>query len=74
MEARIALVNLRQKAQPGTLQSLSWLKLVNHLSFLLVHRILFVMAVFQMGNQSLPSVMCNLCLFELTSSYLNHTN
>ena len=32
------------------------------------------MAVFQMGNQSLPSVMCNLCHFELTSSYLNHTN
>ena len=31
MEARIALVNLRQKAQPGTLQSLPWLKLVNHI-------------------------------------------
>ena len=31
MEAHIALVNLRQKAQPETLQSLSWLKLVNHM-------------------------------------------
>ena len=32
------------------------------------------MAVFQIGNQKLPSVMCNLCHFELTSSYLNHSN
>ena len=31
MEARFAIVNLSEKAQRGALQSLSWLKFVNHI-------------------------------------------